>query len=198
MFSSHLFPSVSIALSYLCFRLDWGTWGERLCPSLHGSAGQRCTTVLKWAPLGTKKHPECVLCFRGKAVSSFRRTVSMSVIAENLITQTQEKLFQVFPNSHLSFLCQEQSSSDLGKVVSFMAQAHHRPQEEHVRGRAQKKPGRGFLEALPPLVGSLLDGISRAGATTAMQPASLGPPLEPARQLLNCGLFFTLWIVNSF
>lgn len=108
----------------------------------------------------------------------------MSVIAENLTSQTQEKLFQVFPDSHLSFLCQEQSSSDLGKVVSFMAQAHHRPQEEHVQGRAQKKPGRGFLEALPPLVGGLLDGISRVGATTAMQPASLGPPLE--HQPISC------------
>ena len=100
----------------------------------------------------------------------------MSVRAKNLTTQTQEKLFQVFPNSHLSFLRQEQSSSDLGKVVSFTAQARHRPQEEHVQGRAQKKPGGGFLEALPQLVGGLLDRISREGPTTAGQPASLDHP----------------------
>ena len=100
----------------------------------------------------------------------------MSVRAKNLTTQTQEKLFQVFPNSHLSFLRQEQSSSDLGKVVSFTAQARHRPQEEHVQGRAQKKPGGCFLEALPQLVGGLLDRISREGPTTAGQPASLDHP----------------------
>ena len=175
MFSSHLFPSFSIALSYL-FPTRLRNVGREAVSFASLPAGQCCAPPAEVGTSGDKKTPKCVLSFKGKAVSSFGRTMSMSVRAKNLTTQTQEKLFQVFPNSHLSFLCQEQSSSDLGKVVSFTAQAHHSPQEEHVRGRAQKKPGGGFLEALPRLVGGLLDGISREGPTTAGQPASLDHP----------------------
>lgn len=53
------------------------------------------TTVLKWAPLGGKTLQGVFCPLEERPFPSFRRTVSMSVIAENPTTQTQEKLFQV-------------------------------------------------------------------------------------------------------
>lgn len=139
-------------------------------------AGQCCATALKWAPLVTKKTPKCVLSFRGKAVSSFRRTVSMSVRAKNLTTQTQEKLFQVFPNSHFSVLRQEQSSSDLGKVVSFTAQAQAPGGACSGKG-PEKARGRLSGSTAPTRRGSSRRNI-QSGGHHCRAASFPGPPLE--------------------